>query len=149
MTTTGASYLTLGTLTARDLMSPADETIDADETLHEVVGRFVTGASRHLIVLDRDGRCLGVLGPRHVAQAHQFDLRRDAEIRVGELGCASWIMVGPDDDLRTCAQMLVEHDIDAVPVLDADRRVLGLVTAHDIALAAADVTLHEHPHWEE
>ena len=130
-------------------MSPVDETIDDDETLQDVVGRFVAGAGRHLIVLDRDGRCLGVLGPRHVAQAHHFDLRRDAEIPVRELGYAPWIMVGPDDDLRTCAQMLVEHDLDAVPVLDADRRILGLVTARDITRAAADAPSHEHPCWEE
>lgn len=149
MTTTAASFATLAGLTARDLMSPVDETVDADATLQEVIDRFTTGVGRHLVVLDRDGSCLGVLGPRHVNQAHRFDLRRASQIPVRDLGCASWIGLGPDDDLRTCAQMLVEHDLDAIPVLGADRRVLGLVTVHDIARAAADATTHEHPHWEE
>jgi len=149
MKTTAAPYANLSALTARDLMSPVDATIGADETLQDVIDRFVAEAGRHLVVLDSDGRCLGVLGPRHVARAHHFDLRRDAEIPVKELGCAPWIALGPDDDLRTCAQMLVEHEVDAIPVLDPDRRVLGLVTTHDIARAAVDASAHEHPHWEE
>lgn len=149
MTTTAAPFAALATRTARDLMSPADETIDSDATLQEVIDRFTAGASRHLIVLDRDGRCLGILGPRHIAQAHHYDLRRDTEIPVSDLGCAPWIMLSPDDDLRTCAQMLVEHGLDAIPVLDADRRILGLVTANGVTRAAADAAAHEHPHWEE
>ena len=71
------------------------------------------------------------------------------EIPVRDLGCAPWIMLSPDDDLRTCAQMLVEHDLDAIPVLDADRRILGLVTVRAATRAAADAAEHEHPCWEE
>ena len=135
--------------TARDLMSPVDNVIGEDATLSEVVRRFLDGPGRYLVVLDREGRCAGVIGPRHVAQAHRFDLRGDEEIRVGELGCAPWIALSPVDDVRTCAQMLVEYDLDAIPVLDGDQRILGLVTAHDIARAAADVPARRHPAWRE
>jgi L-aspartate semialdehyde sulfurtransferase len=130
-------------------MSPVDETIDADETVQDVIDRFAAGTSRHLVVLDCAGRCLGIVGSRHLAQVHHFDLRRDEEIPVRDLGYVPWIALNPDDDLCTCAQMLVEHDVDAIPVLDPDRRVLGLVTTRDIARAAADASAHEHPRWEE
>jgi CBS domain-containing protein len=136
-------------LTACDLMSPVDNVIGQDATLREVVRRLLDGPGRHLIVLDRDGRCTGVIGPRHVAQAHRFDLRRDEEIRVSELGCAPWIALSPLDSMQTCAQMLVEYDVDAIPVLDGDQRVLGLVTSHGIARAAAEVPEHKHPRWRD
>jgi magnesium transporter len=135
--------------TARDLMSPVDSVIGEDATLREVVQRFLDGPGRHLIVLDRDGRCTGVIGPRHVAQAHHLDLRRDEEIPVSELGCAPWIALSPLDSLQTCAQMLVEYDLDAIPVLDGDQRVLGLITAHDIVRATADAATHQHPRWRD
>ena len=131
-------------LTARDLMSPVDCIITEEATLQEVVQRFLDGPSRHLVVLDSDGRCAGVIGPRHVAQAHRFDVRRDEEIPVSELGAAPWIALSPLDSVQTCAQNLVEHDLDAIPVLDGDQRILGLVTAHDIARAAADAP----PSWQ-
>lgn len=135
--------------TAGELMSPVDNVITEDATLREVVRRFLDGPGRHLIVLDRDGRCTGVLGPRHVAQAHRFDPRRDEEIPVSELGCAPWIALSPADTLQTCARMLVEYDLDAIPVLDEDQRALGLVTAHDLVRAAADLPPHRPPRWEE
>jgi L-aspartate semialdehyde sulfurtransferase len=131
-------------LTARDLMSPVDCIITEETTLQEVVKRFLDGPSRHLVVLDKDGRCAGVIGPRHVAQAHRFDVRHDEEIPVSELGAAPWIALSPLDSVQSCAQSLVEHDLDAIPVLDGDQRILGLVTAHDIARAAADVA----PPWQ-
>ena len=134
-------------LTAGDLMSAVDNVIGEDATLREVVQRFLDGPGRHVIVLDRDGRCTGVIGPRHVAQAHRLDLRRDDEIPVSDLGCAPWIALSPVDGMQTCAQMLVEYDVDAIPVVDGDQHVLGLVTAHDIARAAADVPEHRHPRW--
>ena len=149
MTQTAGTFATLDTLTARDLMGHGAETIRADASLREVIDRFLTGPSRHLIVVDEDGCCAGALGPRHIAQAHRFDPRSDAEIPVRDLGTASWIALRPDDDLRTCARMLVEHDLDAIPVLDAERRVLGLVTAHDIAGAVADVPECAHSRWDE
>jgi CBS-domain-containing membrane protein len=140
---------TLAAPTARDLISPVCGTIRAGASLREVVDRFLSGPSRHLIVVDDEGRCLGVLGPRHVAQAHRFDMRGEREIPVEDLGYAPWIALDPDDDLRTCAQALVEHDLDAIPVLGPDRRVLGLVTVHDIARAAADMPRSDHPHLED
>lgn len=136
-------------LTARDLMCPADATIGKDATLRDVVARLLDGPTRHLVVLDDDGRCVGAIGPRHVAQAHRFDPRRDEEIPVSELGCATWIALSPLDSLQTCAQMLVEYDLDAIPVLDGDQRILGIVTTHAIAKAAADYPAHQHPRWIE
>lgn len=156
MTTTQTSTIRLdGTatplnaLTARDLMRPVDSVIGEDATLRDVVQRFLDGPGRHLIVLDRDGRCAGVIGPRHIAQAHHFDARRDEEIRVFELGCAPWIALTPLDPLRTCAQLLVEHDLDAVPVLDGDQRILGIVTAQDIVRATADIPAPRRVHLQE
>lgn len=136
---------TLGALTARELMGDACGTIRRGASLREVVERFLTGPSRHLIVVDEDGRCLGILGPRHIAQAHRLDSRGEREIPVEELGYAPWIALRPGDDLRTCAQMLVEHDLDAIPVLDAEHRILGVVTIRDIARTAADTAGHTHP----
>jgi len=124
-----------------------DNVIGEDATLREVVRRFLDGPGRHLLVLDRDGRCTGVVGPRHVAQAHRLDLRRDEEIPIAELGCAPWIALSPLDTLQTCAQMLVEYDLDAIPVLDGDQRVLGIITARDVVRAAADAAVHAHPRW--
>jgi CBS-domain-containing membrane protein len=66
---------------------------------------------------------------------------------VRELGGSARVALSPRDDLPTCAQALVDHDLDAIPVIDEDKRVLGLVTAHSLVRAAADVPPPWHPTW--
>jgi len=137
------------TLTAADLMSPVDAVITDDAPLSEVVRRFQEGRGRHLIVLDREGNYAGVIGPRHVAQAHRLDPRRDDEIPASELGGAPWIAFSASDTLQTCARMLVEYDLDAIPVLDAQHRPVGIVSVHDLVRAIADAASEPHPHRED
>jgi len=42
----------------------------------------------------------------------------------------------PQDSLRRAAQLLWENDIGAVPVVDAEERVVGMLTDRDICMAA-------------
>jgi len=41
-----------------------------------------------------------------------------------------------DDDLAHTAKIMWEHDCGCVPVTDADRRVIGMITDRDICMAA-------------
>ena len=41
-----------------------------------------------------------------------------------------------DDSLATAAQIMWENDCGAVPVTDADSRVIGIITDRDLAMAA-------------
>lgn len=43
---------------------------------------------------------------------------------------------GPADDLQRAAQIMWEHDCGVVPVVDAERHVLGMVTDRDVCMAA-------------
>lgn len=42
----------------------------------------------------------------------------------------------PTDSLQTAAQLLWQHDLGALPVVDGERRVLGIVTDRDLCMAA-------------
>jgi CBS domain-containing protein len=42
------------------------------------------------------------------------------------------VSVGPDTPLKQVAELMVEHRISGLPVVDADRRVLGVVSEADI-----------------
>lgn len=45
----------------------------------------------------------------------------------------------PDQNLADAARMMWDHDCGCVPVVDSDRRVIGMLTDRDVAMAA----LHE------
>ena len=42
----------------------------------------------------------------------------------------------PDESLSSAAQIMWEMDCGAVPVVDAERRVIGIITDRDICMAA-------------
>jgi len=56
---------------------------------------------------------------------------------VRELQTSNVKAAGPDTDLAIVAQMMWDGDCGAVPVVNEDRKVIGMITDRDIAIAAA------------
>jgi len=57
-------------------------------------------------------------------------------MKVGELMTADAKACGPSDTLNRAAQLMWENDCGAVPVVDQQLRVIGMVTDRDICMAA-------------
>jgi CBS domain-containing protein len=127
----------LETMTAAAVMSVPASVVRSGASAWDAVGRFLIGPDRHVIVLDEDGRYEGMIGSRHIAVLWPLNPRGLQARPVESLGCAAWIGLRPGDDLRTCAQTLTEYQLDAAPVLDAEKHVIGVVTARDITRAIA------------
>ncbi len=49
------------------------------------------------------------------------------------------ITVRPDEKVEKVAQILVENRISGIPVVDADNRVLGIVSEKDLMIKASDL----------
>jgi CBS domain-containing protein len=56
--------------------------------------------------------------------------------------------VTPDDEARTAIDLLAKADMGAVPVLDDERKVVGIVSESDLILADEESDLHL-PHYLE
>ncbi len=134
---------------AADLMQAPAGMVRGGARVWEVIERFLAGPARHVVVTDPSGRYIGIVGSRHLAGLWPLDVKQLKAMPVEALGCAAWISLRPEDDLRTCARALTEYDLDAVPVLDHDSHVIGVVTARAIARAVADCGAHRHPAWQE
>ncbi len=59
------------------------------------------------------------------------------------------VTIGPDDDVAAAVRLLVDHDISALPVVDAENHVLGLLSEGDLLHRAEDGTLKRRPWWVE
>ncbi len=53
-------------------------------------------------------------------------------LRVRDVMTTPVLTVGPEADLASAALLLDEHDVAALPVVDADGHVLGMVTETDV-----------------
>jgi CBS domain-containing protein len=54
--------------------------------------------------------------------------------------------VSPDDDARTAIDTLAKTDLGAIPVVDGDRKVVGIVSESDLVLSEEESDLHL-PHY--
>jgi CBS domain-containing protein len=59
------------------------------------------------------------------------------------------VTVQPDTGVPEIARLLLKHRISAVPVVDADRRVLGIVSEGDLMRRAETDTESRHSWWLE
>ena len=54
--------------------------------------------------------------------------------------------LSPDDDARTAIDLLAKTDLGAIPVVDGDRKVVGIVSESDLILSEEESDLHL-PHY--
>ena len=54
--------------------------------------------------------------------------------------------VSPQDDARAAIEVLARQDLAAIPVIDADRKVVGIVSESDLVISEEESDLHL-PHF--
>ena len=84
---------------------------------------------RRLPVVE-DGRIVGIVTERDLHRAVPRFV--DAPVEVSELMTTSVVTTGMEDSLREAARTMMERRIGSLPVVDADGRVLGIITETDI-----------------
>jgi CBS domain-containing protein len=69
---------------------------------------------------------------------YERDLHKALGQTVGEVMTAHPVTTTPDQPLAAAARIMHEHRIHRLPVVDADQRVVGILTRGDIVRAMAD-----------
>ncbi len=118
--------------TAGQVMTSRLVTVSTTDTLLAAWELMVRGHFRHLPVVGRDGRCLGVVDDRLLTgewPADQFRLRRRtvADVMPERVHC---VVAG--ESLERIITMIHVENVTSVPVVDARMHLVGLVTDRDI-----------------
>ncbi len=105
------------------------------QTAHELMLRM---SARHLPVVDAGNRLVGILSDRDVllAVGRQGDAFVYPQIPVANVMTPAPITAGVRTPIPVIASLMLEHKIDAVPVV-ADDQLVGLVTSTDLLALVA------------
>jgi len=108
-------------------------TVEVTESLWDAWQLLFVSGMRHLVVLDEDGACQGTLSDRDIlaevpATAEHLGRRKVRDI----LARVPQTCVHPEDEPETAGRLMVDHEVEAVPVVDEQGRVVGLVTEADL-----------------
>ncbi len=79
----------------------------------------------HYFVVDEEGRLLGVVSLLQL-------LRAPAKAEVQDIMDRNIVSVPLDADQETCAQLMSHYDLTALPVVDENRHLAGVITIDDI-----------------
>jgi CBS domain-containing protein len=118
-------------LRVADVMTSPATTIEAGASLWDAVERFFLTGLHHLVVVD-DDRCVGLLDDRQVAAQWPARATGLRSRRVDEAIDARQPRASADARVLDAAQTMLSHRAYALPVVDDERRVVGVLTASDL-----------------
>lgn len=123
-------------MTARDIMTTSAETVAPDATIREaaeIMKRLDVGA---LPVCDGD-RVAGILTDRDIV-VRALAEGRDASSSVREAMTEGVVYCQDDTSVETVAEVMQQRHIRRILVLDADKRLCGIISLGDLATAGND-----------
>jgi uncharacterized protein (DUF39 family)/CBS domain-containing protein len=99
-----------------------------DETVQAIAERIVTKSVNHIIVVDAKGILNGIVTSWDITRALAQGKRTLPDIVTRRV-----ITAKLDEPLETASKRMAQHNISALPVIDNERKVLGIVTAEDVS----------------
>lgn len=121
-----------------DLMRSDVVTCRTDETLADAARRMWECDVGALPVLAGDGRVVGMLTDRDVAMAALLRGLPLGAMGVGETARRTPVGCAREASLDEAEALMADHQVRRLLVLDAEGRLLGLITLSDLAGAASD-----------
>lgn len=145
--------------TAQDIMTTEVVTVHPDDDIEKVAGLLLKNHISGLPVLDDSGKLVGIVtegdlvssqkpvrvplhvvildSPIYLEKPQRFidEIKRAAAQKVGDLMSAKLYTVGPEASVEAMAVKMVERRINRVPVVDADNKLIGIVSRQDIIKA--------------
>lgn len=126
----------LGFLQAGQLMTPAPQTLPGSLRI-ETVCRFFTDEARHRSypVVDTDGRLIGLVSRSDALHWQRAELPSQGTL-ADHVSDASLPFAYRDTPGEIAADLILESGVGRIPIVDRDdRRVIGILTRHDLLKA--------------
>ena len=124
-----------------DKMTTPVITLRADAPFQEAFKLMRDHKIRRIPIVDQQQRLVGIVSERdmlHAAPSPATSLSIWEmnyllwKLNVGEIMTKKPISVHPDTPLQAAAQLLLDHRIGGLPVVDMSNRVVGVITETDI-----------------
>ncbi|MGQ9571708.1 MAG: CBS domain-containing protein [Dehalococcoidia bacterium] len=132
--------------------------VSEDTSLEDVIARLATDPSvRGISLVDSSQRFVGMITPTDLLKWAGFRLgswfpvpdRLSAADVVGtvfatrakDLARGDWHTLGvrPDDTLERALKQMIDHEVDTIPVLDAEGQILGDLTVSEVLFKTLEV----------
>lgn len=116
----------------KDLMSRNVQVIDPDMTIEDAAIRMRDGGFGMMPVGEKD-RMIGTISDRDIAIRGVAE-RKDAGTRVRDVMSKGVTFAYEDNSVEEAVVLMSEHQVRRLPVLDRNKRLVGIVALGDLAV---------------
>jgi CBS domain-containing protein len=109
------------------VMHPAI-TCTENEPIRAIAERIVTKSVNHIVVIDEGCKLLGIVTSWDITRAMAEGKKALADIESHNV-----ITAQPNEPLEIASKRMAQHNISALPVVDVEKRVLGIITSEDVS----------------
>jgi uncharacterized protein (DUF39 family)/predicted transcriptional regulator len=103
-------------------------TCKENEDIKDIAERIVTRSVNHIVMVDDNGKLCGIVTSWDITRAMAEGRKALPDIVTRRVVTAK-----PDEPLETASRKMAQHNISALPVIDGERKVLGIVTSEDVS----------------
>jgi CBS domain-containing protein len=121
----------------KHVMSRHVKVISPDSTIREAAEAMLEGDFGMLPVGEND-RLIGAISDRDIAVRGVAD-GKDPNAKVREVMSEGITWAYDDDSVETAARIMSEHQIRRLPVLNHDKRLVGIVALGDFAVESSEL----------
>jgi CBS domain-containing protein len=120
----------------RDVMTTGVVTVRPDTPYRVIAAMFREHRVSGFPVTAADGTVIGVVSESDLlalaAGRHHRGHRADGQATAGDLMTCPAVTISPDDPVQTAARVMHSHRLQRLPVVDRDRRLVGIVSRSDV-----------------
>ncbi len=123
--------------TLKDLMSRDVQVIDANATLKEAAQQMRAG-NFGLMPVGENDRMIGTISDRDITVRAMAEAK-DSSTAVRDVMSKGVFWAYEDDSLDHAAKLMSEHQIRRLPIVNAEKRLVGILALGDFAVESADI----------
>ncbi len=128
-------------ITAKDMMTDDPVTLPVGATVRAAVEKLQTLDIRHLPIVDEEGELVGMVSDRdiraltvpHLVGTDVLDEMRTAlDAPIASIMTGAVLSVDTEADAAEVIDLMLDHKIGAVPVVDGDGVLVGIISYIDV-----------------
>jgi len=127
-------------MTLNEIMSSSLITVEMDDSLKAVKEIFDNASIHHILVVEQQS-LLGIISDRDLLKSITPSLGTVAETnhdisilnkKAHQIMSRKLITLDPDASIKNAIDIFNQHDISCIPIVDKDKKAIGIVSWRDI-----------------
>src|SRR5438093_8419536 len=122
------------------LLAPSEPIrLPVEATVHEALTKMVPHRRAAVVVVDGEGRLIGLMNRLDMLTRVMAERRDPRQTRVGDVMTPEPEALAPNDLISYAINRMHSAGYRTIPLVDADRRPIGIVTANDVVQWLAEL----------